>query len=111
MTKIKRTLPSHILLNIYNALLLSNLNYGLMLRGWKSNKLFRLQKRAARIVSMSKYNAHTSILFKRLNLLKITDLCALHDNMLPVNFTSDKINRLNTYRNHLQDTGSFTSTH
>ena len=40
-------------------------------------------------------------------------MCALHDykfcyklqiNMLPVNFTSDMINRLNTYRNHIHFT-------
>ena len=37
------------------------------------------KKRAIRIISQSKYNAHSSFIFQNLNLLKLKDLCALHD--------------------------------
>ena len=44
------------------------------LRGFKSDRIFKLQKRAARIITCSKYNAHTEPLLKTLNLLKIEDI-------------------------------------
>ena len=60
---------------IYNALFLSHLNYGITAWGFHScSRFIKLQKRAVRIISNSKYNAHTSILFKQLGLLKLTDL-------------------------------------
>ena len=37
----------------------------------------KLQKRAVRIVSLSKYNAHTEPILKNLNLLKVTDILKL----------------------------------
>ena len=37
-------------------------------------KLFKLQKRAVRIITCSKYNAHTEPLLKVLDLLKIEDI-------------------------------------
>ena len=37
-------------------------------------RIFKLQKRALRIITNSKYNAHTEPLFKNLNLLKIKDI-------------------------------------
>jgi len=95
MTKLKLSLPAKVLLIIYNALILPHLTYGLQVWGWKSDSLVKLQKRAVRIITGSKYNAHTDTLFKNLNLLKLKDLCALHDfkfcyklqnNMLPEYF-------------------------
>ena len=47
--------------------------------GWQSHNLFVAQKKAIRIITKSRYNAHTNILFKQLNTLKIQDICALHD--------------------------------
>jgi len=79
LTKLKHILPLEALLNIYNALILSYLNYGTLTWGWQNNKLTKLQKKALRIMTNSKYNAHTTVLFKQLNLLKLEDICALHD--------------------------------
>ena len=103
MTKLRHSLPPQILLTIYNALILPHLTYGLLIWGWKSDRLFKLQKRAVRIVTGSKYNAHTSGLFKDLNILKLKDLCALQDytfcyklqnSMLPDYFQIDMNQRL-----------------
>lgn len=100
-------MPSNALLKIYCALILPYLNYGLLIWGWKSDRLLKLQKRAVRIISKSTYIAHTNLLFKNLNLLKIKDLCALHDytfcykmqnNMLPDYFLVDLKNSL--FRTH-----------
>jgi hypothetical protein len=79
MTRIKNALPSNILLSLYNTLILPHLNYGLMLWGWKADRLEILQKRAVRTISKSHYRAHTINLFKELKILKIADLCALQD--------------------------------
>ena len=38
-----------------------------------------LQKRTIRIIAKAKYNQHTNPLFRQFNVLKIHDLCALHD--------------------------------
>ena len=42
--------------------------------GFKSSRISKLQKRAVRMISCSKYNAHTEPLFKCLNLLKVEDI-------------------------------------
>ena len=79
MSKFKKIIPKFSMYNIYNALVLSYLNYGLIVWGHKSEKLFKLQKKAIRIVNCEKYNAHTSPLFRNDNILKLRDMCALHD--------------------------------
>ena len=79
INKLKNTIPADALINIYNTLVLSYINYGLLIWGGKGHKIFKLQKKVIRNMTRSQYNAHTSGLFKRLKLLKYEDLCALHD--------------------------------
>ena len=79
MYRLKNIFPKQAMLNIYNALVLSYLNYGLIVWGKNSEKLFKLQKRAIRVINAARYNAHTSVLFKNDNILKLRDMCALHD--------------------------------
>jgi len=79
MNKLKTTIPQSALINIYNSLISSHINYGLLLWGWQCPSMFTLQKKAVRIIANSKYNSHTSGIFKTLNILKFPDLCALHD--------------------------------
>ena len=74
INKLKRFLPQHILLMLYNTLILPHLQYAILCWGFKSSRLFKLQKRAMRIITCSKYNAHTDPIFKKLNLLKLSDL-------------------------------------
>jgi hypothetical protein len=79
MSKLKNLLPKSVMLHIYNALIQSHLNYGLILWGNQSKNIFKLQKKAIRIVNNVKYNAHSSALFKKDHILKFGDMCALHD--------------------------------
>jgi hypothetical protein len=79
LCKLKNYLPMDILLNIYNSLVLSYLTYGVIIWGWQSNQLTKIQKKLIRIISNSKYNAHCDPLFRKLKILKLSDICALHD--------------------------------
>ena len=74
MNRLKRYLPQNILRTIYNSLILPHINYSILVWGFKSSRISKLQKRAVRMISCSKYNAHTEPLFKSLNLLKVEDI-------------------------------------
>ena len=74
MSKIKNYVNSSILLKIYNSLILSRLHYGILCWGYDCHNIFKLQKKAIRIICNSRYNSHTDPLFKQLNLLKIEDI-------------------------------------
>ena len=98
MTKLKNFLPTNVLRTIYNSLIHSYINYGIVIWGWQANNIFKLQKRAIRTVSKTNYTAHTSPLFRYLKILKLPDICALHDlkfcykltnNLLPPYFVSE----------------------
>ena len=62
------------LLNIYNALILPHLNYGVILWGNDQSRVAILQRKAMRAISNSSYNAHTDVLFKNLKILKFQNL-------------------------------------
>ena len=79
MSKLRNVLPSNILLLIYNSLITPHLNYGILTWGPSSQHLYKLQKKAVRIVVRSKYNAHTDPILKTLNLLKVFDICVLQE--------------------------------
>ncbi len=64
LNKLKRFLPIQTKVLIYNSLVLSHLNFGILLWGFKCEKLFKLQKQIVRILSLSKYNAHTDLFSK-----------------------------------------------
>ena len=78
MCKLKNLLPKSSLLLIYNSLILPHLNYGILCWGSRAQSLSTLQKKAIRLTSNAKYNAHTSKLFKSLNLLKISDIYTIN---------------------------------
>ena len=59
---------------LYDSLILSHIQFGITCWGFEWGRLAKLQKRAVRIITNSKYNAHTEPLFKDLHLLKITDI-------------------------------------
>ena len=62
LNKLKHVLPKYILKTMYNALVVPHFNYSILLWGFNSNRL--------RIITCSKYNAHTEPLLKYINLLK-----------------------------------------
>ena len=52
-------------------------NYGLLLWGYSCKRIELLQKKAVRIISLSKYNAHTEPILKQLKMLKVSDILKL----------------------------------
>ena len=79
LNKLKRFLPTHIKLILYNSLMLPHLNYGIMAWGFKCDRISKLQKKVIRIICSSKYNAHTEPLFKKLKVLKVNYILQLQE--------------------------------
>jgi len=77
LSRVKHIFPQHALLSIYNSLFLSHINYGLLLWGSQTAKVYTLQKKAIRTITGSEYLTHSEPLFKALDLLKINDLYKL----------------------------------
>ena len=75
LNKLEHYLPSII---SYFTLIHSHLNYAVLTWGYKCNRLNKLQKRLIRVVTSSKYNAHTDPLFKITQILKLQDLLNLN---------------------------------
>ena len=69
--------PEQALLTIYNSLFVSHINYGLLVWGGDLDRIFKLQKKAVRIITRNDYIAHTEPIFKSLELLKVEDLSKL----------------------------------
>ena len=63
LNRLKRLLPFNIKIILYNTLILPHLNYGVMAWGYKCDRIQKLQKKLVRIISVSKYKAHTEPLF------------------------------------------------
>ena len=57
--------------------MLPHLHYGLVLWGHHSDRIFKLQKRAIRTISNSKFNGHTEPICTLLSILKLPALCKL----------------------------------
>ena len=76
--RIKKFVPTGILKHIYNALIVPHLTYGITAWGNTHSSLLHrmrvLQKKAIRILSHAKYNAHTMPLFKKHGILSLNDL-------------------------------------
>ena len=71
MNRLKRYLPLPAMKRMYCSFILSHLQFAITSWGFEWERLSELQKRAIRIMTNSKYNAHTNPLFKSLKLLKI----------------------------------------
>ena len=56
----------------------SHLNYAILSWGFACSRLKKMQKRIIRIITCSKYNAHTSPLFKSLRILTLDDMLRLN---------------------------------
>ena len=69
--RVRTFLPIIALKSLYNALIVPHLNYGLKLWGPRSKPVALVQKRAIRVITKSKFFAHTSPLFKEHKLLKL----------------------------------------
>ena len=74
LNKLKRFLPIHILRTLYFSMVQSRIMYCILTWGFDYYRIEKLQKRFVRIISSSKYNAHSEPLFKILDILKIEHL-------------------------------------
>ena len=72
--KLKRVLPIHILRTLYFSMVQSRMMYCILTWWFDYYRSEKLQKRFLRIISSSKYNAHSEPLFKVLDILKIENL-------------------------------------
>ena len=74
----KNFLPIHIRKNIYNSLVRSHLEFGILSWGnalpSQLQKIKTLQKKCVRNVAGKDFNSHTDPLFKKLDILKLEDL-------------------------------------
>lgn len=117
--KLQTFVPQNILIMIYNSLILSHLNYGILCWGYQNKRLSILQKQALRAITSSNFNAHTEPLFKNLNLLKLSDIHTLfelkfyyryinktlpayfHKNFLMTNLEIHQYHTRNIYKFHI----------
>ena len=76
-TRIASRASCSVLQTMYKSLILPIIYYGLLLWGPHCERLFLLQKQIMRVITNSKYIAHTDPIFKTLNLLKLSDLYRL----------------------------------
>ena len=74
LNRLKKFLPITILRILYNALILPHFQFSILTWGLNPGRINKLQKRAIRVITNSKYNAHVEPLLKRLNLLRLTDI-------------------------------------
>ena len=74
-----------------------HINYCILLWGHANKRIFKLQKKAVRIIYIERRLSHTDLLFKNLNILKINDIYQLQllklyfkckPTLLPVYFDS-----------------------
>ena len=75
--RLKNVFPENVLFVLYNSLIVSYINYGLLLWGTHSHKLELLQKRALRFMTNSSYRAHTTPLLIKHGLLNVRDMYKL----------------------------------
>ena len=82
LSKLRHFVSQAILVQVYYSIIHSFLVYGVLIWGntYKTNiqPLVILQKKAVRIITFSDFKAHSSPLFKNLNLLKLPDIKKLY---------------------------------
>ena len=78
LCKLKHYLQLFILRTLYNSLFLSHCVYGILSWGSNTFRVFKLQKKAVRMITNSKYNYHTEPIFKSMRFLKIQDIYCLN---------------------------------
>ena len=93
INKLNYELPENTLLTIYNSLILPHLNYCILAWGYDSKRIYKLQKKAIRIISKSKFYSHSDPILKKLEILKIDDI-HYHDYLQQIKFYYKYLNNL-----------------
>ena len=75
--RLKNVFPEKVLFVLYNSLIVSYMNYGLLLWGIHSHKLELLQKKALRLMTNSNYLAHTINFLLSYHLITYAKLCSV----------------------------------
>ena len=91
LNKLKHILPASISLMLYKSLLLPQLNYCIFAWGHNCKRLIKLQKKALRIISISKYNAPTDPLCKKYRILKLPHILQLQQLKLYHKYINKKL--------------------
>ena len=91
MNKLKHFLPKYTLKIMYSSLIAPHFNNNILLWGFNTHRLIKLQKRAIRIITDSKYNSHTEPLLKFLNILKINDIFTIQCLKFFHNYINDRV--------------------
>ncbi len=91
LNKLKVFFPLNAKVLIYNSLILSHLNFCILTLGYQCDIIVKLQKVIVRILSLSKYNAHTEPIFKMLKLLKVNDILNLQEYNFYFKFKNNKL--------------------
>ncbi len=82
LNKLKHFLPLTTKVLLYSSLILSHLNFAILVWGYECEGIIKLQTIAIRIRSLRKYNAHTEPIVKTLKLLKVKDILTLNGSLL-----------------------------
>ena len=105
LRKLRNTLPANILFTLYNTLILPYISYSNI--AWaitdntfdinhcpwtspnstKLDKLFKLQKKALRIINNANFNSHTKLIFHKYKTLNIFDINKLQTALFMYRFT------------------------
>ena len=75
--RLAKIFPGQILVTLYNSIIASHLNLGILAWGIVVTSLEKLQKNAIRLITNTTYIAHTNALIKLLKLLNIVDIFKL----------------------------------
>ena len=110
MIRLKRYLPISAMKLMYDSLILSYSQFGITNWGFEWDRISKLQKRALRITTNSKYNAHTGPLFKQLHLLKLNDIFDVQCLIFCYKFVNEKLSNyfinMFKYNYELHDIGT-----
>ncbi len=71
--------------------MLSHLHFGILIWGFKCERLTKLQKKVIRIISLIKNNAHTEHWFNKYNLLKRCDILLLQELKFYFKYKNNKL--------------------
>ena len=95
LAKMRHYANINVLTKLYYAIIYPFLIYGLL--AWGSaylttlKSIVILQKKAVRIITSSKHDAHTSVLFHQLSILKLSDLVSMHTALFMFDFYHNTI--------------------
>ncbi len=79
LNKHKYYVPLNAMMIIFNSLILSHINYCILVWAYICEIITKLQKRLVRILSLSKYNSHPEPIFKIPKLLKVNHIIKLQE--------------------------------